>query len=430
MKKGFYKRSLTIVMAAAMAASLMACGQSDTSDGAADTAGESSADTSAEALTQEAIDPDTVMMKVEDTEVSAYELFYFYAAAKTYYEDNGYVTDWTEAYSDDMTLGDYLKTITQEQVLELEYYVLNADQYNVELSDEDKETAASTAAEYVATLDQDIIDFYGLNEENMTKVAEKYAIANAVYTELIAEKEAALTDEEKDSCQYREIQHILISTMDGPEAETSSDADGESEAETQDSEALAAEQEAYMQEQYATAEEVLAKAKAGEDFETLANEYTADSGVTYYINDDGETLDGATMVSEFTEAAVALEDGEISDIVQTDYGYHIIKCVTTNDEDSTAQAIENLAASKASEDYQTWYATTPYEYMDVWTNYVVTNPAADEEEETTVDDAAAEESTADDTAANDAASDDSAAQDAAADDGAAEDTATDDGAAN
>ena len=202
-----------------------------------------------------------------------------------------------------------------------------------------------------------------------------------------------MTDEEKASCQFRKIQHILISTMNGPASETSTS--DESDAETKDSEALDLEQQAYEEEQYALAEEVLAKAKAGEDFEELANEYTADSGVEYSINDQGQTIDGATMVTEFTEAAVALEDGEISDIVETQFGYHIIKCVTTNDEDTTAQALEKLAAQKASEDYQAWYDTTPYEYMDIWTNYVVTNPVIED----TTESESAEESTAIETTA-------------------------------
>ena len=377
MKKGFYKRSLAAVLAAVMAVGLAACdggvkGKMDASESESQAASEST-ETPA---TQESIDPNTVLMKVEDIEVPAYEVFYFYSSAKNYYEQAGYVTDWTQAYNDSMSLGDYLKTLTEEQVLELNYYLLNADKYGVELTDEDKENAKTSAQQYMDSLDSETAEFYGFTVDNLTDIAEKYTIANGVYQKLVEEKEAAMTDEEKASCQYRKIQHILISTMDGPASETS--ASDESDAETKDSEALDLEQQAYEEEQYALAEEVLAKAKAGDDFEELAKEYTADSGVEYSINDQGQTIDGATMVTEFTEAAVALEDGEISDIVETQFGYHIIKCVTTNDEDTTAQAIEKLAAQKASEDYQTWYNTTPYEYMDIWTNYVVTNPVIED----------------------------------------------------
>ena len=71
----------------------------------------------------------------------------------------------------------------------------------------------------------------------------------------------------------------------------------------------------------ATAEEVLEKAKAGEDFAALIAEYNEDPGAT----EAGYTFGPGEMVKEFEEAAFALECGEISDVVKTEYGYHIIK---------------------------------------------------------------------------------------------------------
>ncbi len=71
----------------------------------------------------------------------------------------------------------------------------------------------------------------------------------------------------------------------------------------------------------ATAEEVLAKAKAGEDFATLIAEYNEDPGAT----EAGYTFGPGEMVKEFEEASFALECGQISDVVKTEYGYHVIK---------------------------------------------------------------------------------------------------------
>ncbi len=70
------------------------------------------------------------------------------------------------------------------------------------------------------------------------------------------------------------------------------------------------------------AEEVLSKAKNGEDFDKLVEQYNDDPGATaegYTFANDG------TMVQEFADASFALEIGGISDIVETPYGYHIIK---------------------------------------------------------------------------------------------------------
>ena len=69
------------------------------------------------------------------------------------------------------------------------------------------------------------------------------------------------------------------------------------------------------------ANEVLAKAKAGEDFVALMEEYNEDPGAT----SAGYTFGPGEMVQEFEKASFALDLGEISDIVQTEYGYHIIK---------------------------------------------------------------------------------------------------------
>ena len=69
------------------------------------------------------------------------------------------------------------------------------------------------------------------------------------------------------------------------------------------------------------ANEVLTKAKAGEDFVALIDQYNEDPGATAA----GYTFGPGEMVKEFEEASFALDFDQISDIVKTDYGYHIIK---------------------------------------------------------------------------------------------------------
>lgn len=72
------------------------------------------------------------------------------------------------------------------------------------------------------------------------------------------------------------------------------------------------------------AEEVLAKAKTGENFAELAKKYSVEPDAETSGGDLGEFGYGA-MVEPFEQAAFALDKGEISDIVETQFGYHIIK---------------------------------------------------------------------------------------------------------
>ena len=74
------------------------------------------------------------------------------------------------------------------------------------------------------------------------------------------------------------------------------------------------------------ADEVLAKVRAGEDFEALMKKYGEDPGMKSEENKDGYTMTrDAGMQPEFLKASFQLKEGETSELVATDNGYHIIK---------------------------------------------------------------------------------------------------------
>ncbi len=78
-------------------------------------------------------------------------------------------------------------------------------------------------------------------------------------------------------------------------------------------------------EKRATAEQILSRAKAGEDFAKLADEVSQDPG-TKGKGGLYEAVTKGKMVPAFEQAALALEPGQIAEnLVETPYGYHIIK---------------------------------------------------------------------------------------------------------
>ncbi len=72
------------------------------------------------------------------------------------------------------------------------------------------------------------------------------------------------------------------------------------------------------------AEALLDSINAGVDFAELAMRHSDDPGTRELGGDLGWFRRGR-MVREFEDAAFALFDGEVSDLVRTDFGYHIIK---------------------------------------------------------------------------------------------------------
>ena len=79
----------------------------------------------------------------------------------------------------------------------------------------------------------------------------------------------------------------------------------------------------------AKAQKILDRARAGEDFAALANEFTEDPG---NAGENGNKNGGlykdvpvGMMVPPFEKAALSLEPGKISGLVETDFGFHVIK---------------------------------------------------------------------------------------------------------
>jgi hypothetical protein len=186
-------------------------------------------------------------------------------------------------------------------------------------------------------LSRELLTTLNENTELFDQLAELYYGENSGHYPTDAEVNAYL-----DEVGRYKAKHILLATID---LDTREPLD-----------------EATVAQKKAQAEDFLAQLRAAEDpialFDDLMNEHSEDSGLA--TNPDGYTTAKGEMVAPFEEAALALKAGEISEVVESDFGYHIIlrlpldpddfrdDCVTSLMEKRIDQEIERLGLEKTA----------------------------------------------------------------------------------
>jgi len=117
----------------------------------------------------------------------------------------------------------------------------------------------------------------------------------------------------------------------------------------------------------ATAKEVKEKLANGDNFIELVQEYSTDEASLETDGDLGYFAKG-DMVEEFETAAFGMEINEISDPVNTEYGYHIIKVTDKKEakeatlEEVKEEVREVILESRINEEYSSWLTALLEEY--------------------------------------------------------------------
>ncbi|MBY0123059.1 peptidylprolyl isomerase [Bacillus sp. S/N-304-OC-R1] len=117
----------------------------------------------------------------------------------------------------------------------------------------------------------------------------------------------------------------------------------------------------------ATANEVIKKLNAGADFSELAKEYSTDESSSASGGELGYFGRGE-MVKEFEDAAFSLDIGKISEPIQSEYGYHIIKVTDKKKaKEANFDAVKDeikatIIDSKLESEYADWLEEKYKEY--------------------------------------------------------------------
>ena len=275
------------------------------------------------------IGPDETVVTVGDVDIPAQLYFYWMAytfssletqilSANAYYGiygeligEDGYSLVWDAPLSDEQTVGQFAVAQAEDTVLYFAALESMAEELGAGMTEEDLATLAEDRAAAIEELGgeeafQEYLYALGITEYAFDRIASSSYLYDNL-ADLVLQEGSALYLAPEDYNQYASYaDHILFLTIDATTGESLTE------------EEIAAKR--------ATAEDLLAQLQAADDpsslFPDLADQYSEDPG--RYDNPTGYIYTPGTMVTVFEDAVDALEPGEISDIVESDYGFHII----------------------------------------------------------------------------------------------------------
>ena len=229
----------------------------------------------------------------------------------------------------DITLADQLKGTVLARLAQIKVLQLLAADYGLTLSPQETALAEKAASAYMDTLSQNEIADMGIDKETVANMYGQYALADRVYREITKDVNPEISDDEARTIK---VKHILIKTyvtdLSGNRVPYSSSDKSKAKRRI---------------------ENIAQKLEEGEDFDDLAGRYNEDKKSTY-------SFMKGSMPESFENAAFELDNDEVSGIVETEYGYHIIKCISTFDRDETDENKLKIVKERKNEVFNQVYS--------------------------------------------------------------------------
>lgn len=276
---------------------------------------------------------DVLVLKVGDDEVYLNEVNYY---ALAFLSSMGVAdgTDLSTYFSEQYpTMDEAYKAQLLMQIRQSKILYLKAVEEGITLSEDEVAEVDTEADKFMENYDKDKQEKFGLDKELLTHVFTQ------IYMIRKLESQLASGVEQSETVSYGTIEKLVFLRVKIDESGNAvTDADGNYEY-------LSEEEQA---EKKAQAEEALTKLKNGESADDLIAEYdlAATSGTTHAATDS-------------LKESYGLSDGEVSDVIESDYGYTIIKVVALEDQDYTDSVnsyYQNSATQEAVKNQeQEWF---------------------------------------------------------------------------
>lgn len=227
-----------------------------------------------------------------------------------------------------ITLNQDLKDTILARLAQIKVMNLLSEEYELSLPEETKDKIERAADRYIKSYSDDEINRLGIDRERIIQMYSEYALANMVYEEVTKDINPEISDDEARTIK---VKHLLIKNYvldsNGNKVEFSKGDDKKARK---------------------LAEKAYEELVAGADFDEIVAKYNQDDKVSYsFMKGD--------MPKEFEEAAFNLGNDEISEIVKTEYGYHIIKCMSTFDQEETDSNKRKIVQKRKNEAFDEIY---------------------------------------------------------------------------
>ena len=315
---------------------------------------------------------DTVLFTVDGRDVTADQYLYWLLTSISTAKSMGYLADdeaWEETIEDAPT-ADYLKDAALETSKLYAVVAAQAEANGVTVTEDQRAEAEASLEQlgqmyemyYGLTL-QEWLDQQCISREGYLSLNDAYYQVSGLQTKFEEAGEFEATDEALqnmiDSEGIYTCKHILLVF---PEHEDGSDPTDEEKAATKaEAEALYAEITAAADPAAAFDEAMNEKSGDGRDEET--GDLLKPEGYTFLSS--GMLLDGtSSLMVEFANAGTALEVGEISQPVETSYGYHILMRVDAKNDETRAAYSDYCMNLKLEQ----WGADAQVETTDAYKN--------------------------------------------------------------